>query len=75
MQKLGIEWLYRLIQNPRRMARRYLVRGPRIFFLLPQMEIRLRRASGKKSEPREFAPAPTLPVSSAPIIETPSQAA
>ncbi|HEX3847925.1 MAG TPA: WecB/TagA/CpsF family glycosyltransferase [Steroidobacteraceae bacterium] len=75
MQKLGIEWLYRLIQNPRRMARRYLVRGPRIFFLLPQMEIRLRRASGKKSEPREFAPAPTLQVSSAPIIETPSQAA
>jgi exopolysaccharide biosynthesis WecB/TagA/CpsF family protein len=77
MQQFGIEWLYRLIQNPRRMARRYLVRGPRIFFLLPQMEIRLRRHAAKKSEAREFAPAPApaLPVSTAPIIETPSQAA
>jgi exopolysaccharide biosynthesis WecB/TagA/CpsF family protein len=31
IQKLSLEWLHRLMQNPRRMARRYLVRGPRIF--------------------------------------------
>ncbi|HTV78664.1 MAG TPA: WecB/TagA/CpsF family glycosyltransferase [Steroidobacteraceae bacterium] len=31
MQQMGIEWLYRLLQNPRRLARRYLVRGPRFF--------------------------------------------
>jgi exopolysaccharide biosynthesis WecB/TagA/CpsF family protein len=31
MQHSGLEWLYRLAQNPRRLARRYLVRGPRIF--------------------------------------------
>jgi exopolysaccharide biosynthesis WecB/TagA/CpsF family protein len=43
MQKLGCEWLFRLLQNPRRMARRYLVRGPRIFLLLPRIELRLRR--------------------------------
>ena len=30
MQRLALEWLYRLLQDPRRMARRYLLRGPRI---------------------------------------------
>ena len=45
MQRLGLEWLYRLLQNPRRMAKRYLVRGPRIFLLLPRIELKLRRQS------------------------------
>ena len=31
MQQMALEWLYRLLQDPRRLARRYLVRGPRIF--------------------------------------------
>jgi len=31
IQKLSLEWLYRLLHDPRRLARRYLVRGPRIF--------------------------------------------
>jgi exopolysaccharide biosynthesis WecB/TagA/CpsF family protein len=31
MQRLSLEWLHRLAQHPRRMAGRYLVRGPRIF--------------------------------------------
>jgi exopolysaccharide biosynthesis WecB/TagA/CpsF family protein len=31
MQHAGVEWAYRLLQDPRRLARRYLVRGPRIF--------------------------------------------
>ncbi len=34
IQRIGCEWLYRLIQNPRRLAKRYLIRGPRIFLLL-----------------------------------------
>jgi exopolysaccharide biosynthesis WecB/TagA/CpsF family protein len=34
MQRSGFEWLYRLSQNPTRLAKRYLVRGPRIFWLL-----------------------------------------
>ena len=43
MQRWGLEWLFRLLQNPRKMAGRYLVRGPRIFRLLPQLEFRPRR--------------------------------
>jgi exopolysaccharide biosynthesis WecB/TagA/CpsF family protein len=43
MQRLGSEWLFRLLQNPRRLAKRYLVRGPMIFILLWRIEFRLRR--------------------------------
>jgi exopolysaccharide biosynthesis WecB/TagA/CpsF family protein len=45
MQSLGFEWLFRLIQDPKRMAKRYLVRGPIIFLLLGRIEFRLRCAS------------------------------
>jgi exopolysaccharide biosynthesis WecB/TagA/CpsF family protein len=31
MQRSGLEWLFRLIQSPRRLAWRYLVRGPKFF--------------------------------------------
>ena len=31
VQRLALEWLHRLAMDPRRLARRYLVRGPRIF--------------------------------------------
>jgi len=41
MQECGMEWLYRLVNNPSRLAHRYLVRGPRIFFLLPKLKFRL----------------------------------
>lgn len=33
MQRLGLEWLYRLGTNPRRLFRRYVIDGPRIFYL------------------------------------------
>jgi N-acetylglucosaminyldiphosphoundecaprenol N-acetyl-beta-D-mannosaminyltransferase len=33
MQRLSLEWLHRLLANPRRFWRRYLVDGPRIFLL------------------------------------------
>lgn len=33
MQRLSLEWLHRLLGNPRRLWRRYLVDGPRIFRL------------------------------------------
>lgn len=36
-QRVGAEWLYRLLQEPRRLGRRYLVQGPRA-------ALRLRRA-------------------------------
>ena len=33
MQSLGIEWAFRLLSEPRRLWRRYMVTGPRIFTL------------------------------------------
>jgi N-acetylglucosaminyldiphosphoundecaprenol N-acetyl-beta-D-mannosaminyltransferase len=33
MQQLGLEWLFRLIQEPRRLWRRYLYNNPRFIFL------------------------------------------
>jgi exopolysaccharide biosynthesis WecB/TagA/CpsF family protein len=44
MQRCGLEWLFRLLQAPGRMAGRYLVRGPQLFGLLPRTEIALRTA-------------------------------
>jgi exopolysaccharide biosynthesis WecB/TagA/CpsF family protein len=34
MQACALEWMHRLLQNPARMAKRYLIRGPRVFGLL-----------------------------------------
>ena len=34
MQRLGIEWLHRMLSDPRRLARRYLLDNPPIFWLL-----------------------------------------
>jgi exopolysaccharide biosynthesis WecB/TagA/CpsF family protein len=31
MQKASLEWLYRLLSDPKRLANRYLVRGPKVF--------------------------------------------
>jgi exopolysaccharide biosynthesis WecB/TagA/CpsF family protein len=44
MQKLSLEWLFRLLQNPKRLASRYLVRGPRIFAHLHRSRVVVRRA-------------------------------
>jgi len=33
MQRAGLEWAFRLASEPRRLAYRYLVRGPRVFLL------------------------------------------
>ncbi len=42
MQRAGVEWLFRLAQNPARLATRYLVRGPRVFALLRRTKFTLR---------------------------------
>jgi exopolysaccharide biosynthesis WecB/TagA/CpsF family protein len=34
VQKAGFEWLYRLLSDPRRLASRYLIECPRIFYLI-----------------------------------------
>lgn len=45
MRRIGSEWVYRLIQDPKRLARRYLIRGPRIFRHLRRARIVLRRTA------------------------------
>lgn len=44
---LALEWLYRLIREPRRLWRRYLVRSPRIFALMNK-DARARRRRPEK---------------------------
>jgi exopolysaccharide biosynthesis WecB/TagA/CpsF family protein len=43
MQSLGMEWLYRMMRDPGRLATRYLVRGTHIFPLLQRFTFWLRR--------------------------------
>jgi exopolysaccharide biosynthesis WecB/TagA/CpsF family protein len=47
MQEASIEWLFRLLQNPRRLAHRYLVRGPRVFAQMLRFKFVLRDRSSK----------------------------
>jgi exopolysaccharide biosynthesis WecB/TagA/CpsF family protein len=47
MQRVGLEWLYRLSRNPRRLAWRYLVRGPKFFFYLFTSRVVLRQAQAR----------------------------
>ena len=34
MQQLGLEWCYRIIQDPKRLWRRYLIHNPRFLVLI-----------------------------------------
>lgn len=43
MQRVGCEWLYRLMRNPRRLAWRYLARGPKFFVYLGKSRVVLRQ--------------------------------
>jgi len=45
LQRLGLEWSYRLAQEPRRLARRYLVRGPAFAVVAVRSLLTSRRAS------------------------------
>lgn len=69
MQRLGFEWLFRLLVNPRRMAKRYVVRGPRIFLLLPHIEFRLRRPAHVADEIKEIGN-PIISTTSSPATTT-----
>ena len=42
MRRFGLEWSYRLLSNPRRLAYRYLVRGPRVLPMLSRYRVSLR---------------------------------
>jgi N-acetylglucosaminyldiphosphoundecaprenol N-acetyl-beta-D-mannosaminyltransferase len=43
LQRLGLEWLYRLVHEPRRLWRRYLYRNPRFVVLFTVQLLRERR--------------------------------
>ena len=43
MRRCGMEWLYRLLQDPRRLAARYLWRGPRVFGVMARSAIVTRK--------------------------------
>lgn len=47
MQRLGIEWAWRLASDPRRLARRYLVEGPAIFPMVWRWRQARRRRDGR----------------------------
>jgi N-acetylglucosaminyldiphosphoundecaprenol N-acetyl-beta-D-mannosaminyltransferase len=44
LQRLGLEWLFRLVTEPRRLWRRYLIRNPRFIFLFAGQLIRTKTA-------------------------------
>jgi exopolysaccharide biosynthesis WecB/TagA/CpsF family protein len=46
LQRLALEWLYRLCRDPRRLAGRYLLRGPRIFGYLLRNRVVLFKHEG-----------------------------
>jgi exopolysaccharide biosynthesis WecB/TagA/CpsF family protein len=55
LQQCGLEWLYRLLHDPRRLAKRYLLRGPRIFWLLPRMKLLVRTAGTCSVTPSDMS--------------------
>jgi len=44
LQRLGLEWLFRLLSEPRRLWRRYLVRNPRFVYLFGLQYVRAKVA-------------------------------
>ncbi|MHB8474637.1 MAG: WecB/TagA/CpsF family glycosyltransferase, partial [Gammaproteobacteria bacterium] len=61
MRRCGMEWFFRLMQAPGRMAKRYLVRGPRVFGLLHSAEIVLRKVATPKLRLVPTSEQPALP--------------
>lgn len=45
MQRLSLEWLFRLLQNPRRLFYRYVIRGPRVFGYLRNASVTVRHSA------------------------------
>lgn len=53
MQRFGLEWLFRLCSEPRRLWKRYLYRNPRFVFLLGRQLVSGRLASLRSATPAE----------------------
>jgi N-acetylglucosaminyldiphosphoundecaprenol N-acetyl-beta-D-mannosaminyltransferase len=45
MQHSGLEWLFRLLQEPRRLFKRYAKNNPAFVFRVAQQKLRLRQYS------------------------------
>ena len=43
MQRSGMEWLFRMLSEPKRLARRYLQNNPRFVFAVLMQMLGLRR--------------------------------
>ena len=50
MQRWGIEWLFRLLSDPVRLFHRYLIRGPKFFLLLKDLEISARAQNARDED-------------------------
>ena len=48
MQKIRMEWLFRLASEPKRLWKRYLIEGPKIFWLWTKWSMRKGRAKKQK---------------------------
>jgi len=55
MQKSRLEWLHRLLSEPKRMWRRYLITGPKVILLWWQWQ-KVRRNSSKQKNPAKPQP-------------------
>ena len=66
MQQSGLEWLFRLMNEPRRLGRRYLVNNPQFVWL---MLLQMWRGSETETPAREPAAAPTTVVGTQPERE------
>jgi exopolysaccharide biosynthesis WecB/TagA/CpsF family protein len=51
MQRWGLEWLYRLVQEPRRLWRRYLLLNPAYLTLLALQKLGIHRVNADRLEP------------------------
>ncbi|OYV42080.1 MAG: hypothetical protein B7Z75_14260 [Acidocella sp. 20-57-95] len=73
MRQAGLEWLHRLILNPRRLARRYLIQDPPIIAeLLRQKVHQWRHGQPPPAAPAAIsAPGPYPPPPPAPLQKTP----
>ena len=50
LQKLGLEWLFRLVTEPKRLWRRYLYRNPRFLVLFGAQVVKFRLRRGKHGD-------------------------
>jgi exopolysaccharide biosynthesis WecB/TagA/CpsF family protein len=75
MREAGLEWFYRLSQNPRRMWKRYIVRGPRFFFLLWRIKLNVRPPTFRPAMIRDALDSSASGPPTVPIATNPGQAA